>query len=56
MASGRLFAVEEFVGVQGVFRFSSDGVAERGLAIYEVSEGGVEIVDPPRLGSGDGRM
>lgn len=56
VASGRLFAVEEFVGVQGVFRFSSDGVAERGLAIYEVSEGGVEIVDPPRLGSGDGRM
>ena len=52
---GALFATEEFVGIQGMFRFSSDGVAQRGLAIYEVSEGGVEIVDPPRPGWANGR-
>ena len=56
VASGALFAIEEFIGIQGNFRFSSDGVAERGLAIYEVSVGGVEIIAPPRLDSGDGRM
>ena len=56
VASRALSTIEEFVGIQGMFRFNSDGVAERGLAIYEVSEGGVEIVDPPRLDSGDGRM
>ena len=54
--SGALSAIEEFTGIQGMFRFGPGGVAERGLAIYEVSEDGVEVVDPARLGIADGRM
>ena len=33
-----------FVGVDGIFRFSADGAAERGLAILEVAAGGFSVV------------
>jgi len=35
-----------FSGVDGIFRFRSDGSAERGLAILEVSPNGFAVVDP----------
>jgi ABC-type branched-subunit amino acid transport system substrate-binding protein len=35
-----------FVGVDGIFRFSADGAAERGLAILQVTAGGFTVVDP----------
>jgi hypothetical protein len=35
-----------FVGVDGIFRFSADGAAERGLAILQVANGGFSVVDP----------
>ena len=55
-AENKNVVLEEFTGIQGMFRFGPGGVAERGLAIYEVSEDGVEVVDPARLGIADGRM
>lgn len=35
-----------FVGADGFFRFVSDGTAERGLAVMEVTPGGLRVVDP----------
>ena len=35
-----------FQGVDGLFRFRSDGTAERGLAVLEVTEAGIDVVDP----------
>jgi ABC-type branched-subunit amino acid transport system substrate-binding protein len=35
-----------FVGVEGVFRFRDDGVAERGLAVYRVAPRSFEVLDP----------
>lgn len=42
-------AIEEeqgFFGADGLFRFSSDGVIERGLAIYELHPRGFREIDP----------
>ncbi len=43
-----------FAGIDGVFRFRSDGTSERGLAILEIRDGAAEIRDPAprRLGAG----
>ena len=35
-----------FRGVTGIFRFMSDGETQRGLAVYQVQEGQVVVVDP----------
>ncbi len=35
-----------FAGVDGIFRLLPDGTAERGLAVYEVSQGGNKEVSP----------
>lgn len=35
-----------FAGIDGIFRFGPDGVSERGLAVYEITEGGRRVVDP----------
>ncbi|MEX3010977.1 penicillin-binding protein activator [Hoeflea sp. TYP-13] len=35
-----------FHGVTGVFRFLKDGETQRGLAVYQVQEGEVTVVDP----------
>lgn len=35
-----------FAGIDGVFRFRSDGLAERGLAIVEIGSGATRVVDP----------
>lgn len=36
-----------FSGLDGIFRFRSDGLVQRGLAILEVQHGGDAIIDPP---------
>jgi hypothetical protein len=44
-----------FAGVNGVFRFRSDGTIERGLAVAQVQNGQVVILDPaPRSFGGPG--
>ena len=35
-----------FVGVEGVYRFNSDGTNERALAVYSIDHGKTQIVDP----------
>jgi branched-chain amino acid transport system substrate-binding protein len=45
-------AIEEaegFLGVDGLFRFTSAGMIERGLAIYEVQPGGFREIEPAPL-------
>jgi hypothetical protein len=37
---------EGFVGVDGIFRFGRDGVAERSLEVREVTAAGVKVVSP----------
>ena len=36
-----------FAGVDGIFRFRSDGTSERGLAVHQVTGGASRIVAPP---------
>lgn len=35
-----------FRGVTGIFRFMQDGETQRGLAVYQIQEGEVTVVDP----------
>ncbi|MDE0809333.1 MAG: penicillin-binding protein activator [Alphaproteobacteria bacterium] len=35
-----------FVGVDGIFRLLTDGTNQRGLAIMEVRESGIQVIDP----------
>lgn len=35
-----------FQGVTGIFRFMPDGETQRGLAVYQIQEGEVSVVDP----------
>ena len=35
-----------FEGVQGIFRFTRDGMVERPLAVYEVTRSGFKLIDP----------
>jgi ABC-type branched-subunit amino acid transport system substrate-binding protein len=35
-----------FIGVDGAFRFHSNGINERGLAIYEINHGVAQVIDP----------
>jgi ABC-type branched-subunit amino acid transport system substrate-binding protein len=44
-----------FAGIDGVFRFRSDGTNERGLAVMRVAPGGGQVISPaPRSFSGSG--
>ncbi len=42
----RLTDPNGFYGIDGIFRFLPDGTAQRGLAILQVKDGGVEVVGP----------
>lgn len=42
-----------FVGVDGLFRFDADGMAERSLAVFEVAGGGETVVVGPAPGRFD---
>jgi ABC-type branched-subunit amino acid transport system substrate-binding protein len=35
-----------FSGVDGIFRFTGNGLVERGLAVYELHKGGASQIDP----------
>ena len=35
-----------FIGKTGLFRFRADGTSERGLAIYEIGQGGARAIEP----------
>ena len=44
-----------FAGIDGLFRFRSDGTNQRGLAVLRVTPGGGQVVNaPPRAFSGSG--
>ncbi len=45
-SAGRLTNPNGFIGVNGIFRFTSDGLNERGLAVLKVDKGDAVIVDP----------
>ena len=36
-----------FAGIDGIFRFKTDGTNERGLAVLRVAPGGSQVVSPP---------
>lgn len=40
-----------FAGIDGIFRFRSDGMTERGLAVYEVTQAGQPSVVSPAAGT-----
>ena len=42
-----------FAGIDGLFRFRSDGTNERGLAVMRVAPGGGQVVSPPPRAFGD---
>ena len=44
--TGKLFDAEGFLGLDGVFRFGSNGVVERALEVVELRQGGVTVVSP----------
>ncbi|MEM7694573.1 MAG: penicillin-binding protein activator [Pseudomonadota bacterium] len=35
-----------YIGLDGIFRLTRDGLSERGLAVYEVQNAGVRVIDP----------
>ena len=44
--ANRLLAADGFGGIDGIFRFSNRGIAERALEISEIGAGGFRVVDP----------
>lgn len=44
--TARLYDKDGFIGLDGVFRFASDGVAERAMDVREVANGTFTIVSP----------
>ncbi len=49
----RLTAPDGFAGVDGAFRFGSDGIAERALAVHQIDATGFTVVSPAPRGFGD---
>ena len=41
-----LFNPNGFAGVDGIFRFHSNGLVERGLAVLEIQNGTLVVQDP----------
>jgi branched-chain amino acid transport system substrate-binding protein len=49
----RLTDADGFAGVDGAFRFGSDGIADRALAVHQIDAGGFTVISPaPRGFSG----
>lgn len=46
LSGGNLTQRSGFAGVNGIFRFNADGTAERAMAIAQVNNGQVQIIDP----------
>jgi ABC-type branched-subunit amino acid transport system substrate-binding protein len=49
-SANRLTTARGFSGIDGIFRFRNDGLAERGLAIIEVVPEGTRVIDPAPKG------
>jgi len=47
-ATGVLTNPDGFLGVDGIFRFRTNGSNERGLAVYEIGAGSSRVVSPAR--------
>ncbi len=45
-----------FSGIDGLFRFRSDGTNERGLAVLRVAAAGAQIISPAPRSFGGGRQ
>ena len=43
-----------FAGTDGVFRLNPDGVVQRALAVYAITEQGFEVISPAPKGFGRG--
>jgi hypothetical protein len=55
LTGAALTQAQGFVGVNGVFRLRGDGTAERGLAIAQVQDKEIVVIDPaPRSFAGAG--
>ncbi|MEL6211742.1 MAG: ABC transporter substrate-binding protein, partial [Pseudomonadota bacterium] len=55
LSRGALTTSAGFVGVNGIFRFRSDGTNDRGLAVAEIRNNQVTVIDPaPRRFGGAG--
>lgn len=50
----RLTNPRGFAGIDGLFRFRSDGLSERGLAVLEIQSGRARVVDPAPTAFGSG--
>jgi substrate-binding family protein len=50
LTRNKLTQPQGFIGVNGVFRLLSDGTNERGLAIAEIQDGAITIIDPAPRG------
>ncbi len=50
----RMTAARGFAGIDGVFRFRGDGLAERGLAVLEIRGGSASVIDPAPTAFGSG--
>ncbi len=44
--TSKLYDADGFLGLDGVFRFGSNGVVERALEVVELRQGGVTVVSP----------
>ena len=44
--TSRLLAADGFGGIDGIFRFSNRGIAERALEVSEIGAGGFRVIDP----------
>ena len=44
--TGRMLAADGFLGLDGPFRFLSNGVGERAMEVRQIGNGAVTVVDP----------
>ena len=46
LGPGSITLPSVFLGIDGIFRFTGNGLVERGLAVYEFHKGGAKLIDP----------
>jgi hypothetical protein len=44
--AGRMLAEDGFLGLDGPFRFRSNGIGERAMEVRQIGNGSVSVVDP----------
>ncbi len=45
-ARDRIVTPQGFAGIDGIFRFRPDNLVERGLAVLQITSGGLKVIDP----------